>query len=45
LVWVVREDQPASSERRRQADQAIVEREVLGAGEVLVAPFRLVLVQ
>ena len=45
LVWVVREDQPASSERRWQTDQAIVEREVLGAGEVLVAPCRLVLVQ
>ena len=34
---MVREDQPASSERR-QADQAIVEREVLGGAEVLVAP-------
>jgi hypothetical protein len=42
---VVREDQPASPEGRRQADQAIVEREVFGAGEVLVAPRRLVLVQ
>jgi hypothetical protein len=41
---VVREEQPASSEGR-QADHAIVEREVLGAGEVLLAPCRLVMVQ
>src|SRR5579859_562176 len=37
LVWVVRDDQPASSERR-QADQAIVEGEVLSGAAVLVAP-------
>jgi hypothetical protein len=42
---VVREDELASLEVRRQAAQAIVEREVLRAGEVLVAPCLLVLVE
>ena len=34
---MVREEQPASSEGR-QAEHAIVQRDVLGAAEVLVAP-------